>query len=142
SRAGCPRGEVDEAVERSQEGRLAAARGADQRQHLALSHRQRDLANGELLAVGDAELLDPHLLLHICGRPRAAVWRHPRRPDSGGGAVDRRLRDGYRRRVSVDLDPSDRRWHQLFSHLTPFRAMTSTAKLRMTTITSSTNAAA
>ncbi len=35
-------GQLGEPVERAQQGRLAAARGADQRQHLALADRQRD----------------------------------------------------------------------------------------------------
>ena len=49
------RGELGQAVERAQERRLAAARGADEGEHLALADRQRDLAHGELAAVGDRQ---------------------------------------------------------------------------------------
>ena len=56
------RGQVDEPVEGAQQRRLAAAGGADQRQHLALAHVQRNLVDRELLPVGDAQVLGAHPL--------------------------------------------------------------------------------
>ena len=50
-----PSRQLGEAVERAQQRRLAAARGADQREHLALADRQRDGVDGELRAVGDRQ---------------------------------------------------------------------------------------
>ena len=53
-------GQLGEPVERAQQRRLAAAGGADQRQHLALADRQRDRLDRRLAAVGDRDVVDLH----------------------------------------------------------------------------------
>ncbi len=65
-------GDLGEAVQRAQQRRLARAGGADQRQHLALAHRQADVAHDPVLAVGQ-----PHRLERACARAPApaAAWR-------------------------------------------------------------------
>jgi hypothetical protein len=60
--------ELGQAVERTQQRRLAAARRADQREHLAFADRERDLVDRELGAVGDRHVLDRHALDREGGR--------------------------------------------------------------------------
>ena len=111
--AGGPGGDLGEPVQRAQQRRLARAGGADQREHLALAHRQGDVAHDPVLAVGEPHRLGPHALAHVRGR------RASRARLRGGG---RRLRRAGRRRrraagrrdarLAVDRDPPHGRWHQ------------------------------
>ena len=103
------RGDLDQPVERAQQRRLAAAGGADQRQHLALADRQRHLVDRELLAVGDRDLLDPHPfdLRRRAGLARGAPGRRRRRPVPLPVRRCRRRLDHGRR--LVDDDPAHRR---------------------------------
>ena len=60
-------GDLGQAVERAQQRRLARARGADQREHLALTHRQAHVAHDPVLAVGQ-----PHATR--CAYARSRAW--------------------------------------------------------------------
>ena len=71
----------DEAGDHVERGRLAAARGPEQRQQLALVDREVDAVHGHRLAVGLADALQRHDRLagaHRLGPPRA--W--PSRPNT------------------------------------------------------------
>ncbi len=63
------RRQLGEAVERAQQRRLAAAGRADQREHLALVDRQRDVPDRRLLAVEDADVLQAQTLDGALGSP-------------------------------------------------------------------------
>ena len=155
--AGGARGDLGEPVERAQQRRLARARRADQRQHLALAHRQADVAHDPVLAVGQPHRLDAHPLAHV--RPRA---RPARERERGGAAARRRRRwaaRGRRRRAargrprsaaraaasagpcaSLPTRRASRRCAARSARRSPVRRVTSA--LSASTIISSTNAAA
>ena len=170
-RAGARRagGQLGQAVQRAQQRRLAAARRADQREHLAEADRQRDLLDGLVVAVEHRQLVQRHAL-----RPARLTALVPRR--AAGGGVGRRVgvrchgRRNRRRRVQHDLADRRRRAAGLGGRdaggrrhvlglligdhrpaprrvpsspvLAPRRAMRSTAKFSATTSSSRTNAAA
>ena len=151
------RGQLGEAVERAQQRRLAAARGPDEREHLALADRQRDVLDRRLgrrrrrCSAVERHALGP-------GAPRAA--RAPRR----GRPTRRRARPSAasRRRSAAPAAAAGRRrapvGHRdsrllgLIDHApslvdsspvcAPRWRSASTAKFRPMTISSSTNAAA
>ena len=140
-------GQLGEPVERAQQRRLAAARGADQRQHLALADRQRDRFDRLFVAVGDRDVVDLH-----------PPDRELRRADRALRARRSRLARGGRRRCRCGRGGGDLAGRGGSSsgrrrtgggcqelHVPTFRARrwtTSTAALRTRTISSRTKAAA
>ena len=108
-----PGGDLGEAVQRAQQRRLARARRADQREHLALAHRQADVAHDPVLAVGEPHRLDRMRSRTLAAGRRAVCGRAA----AGGGCAGRRryARRRTRRRhvrFAVDDDPAHRGWHQ------------------------------
>src|SRR5690606_27744726 len=68
------------AVERTQERRLAAARGSDERRHGAFGDRDGDVLDREEVAVVDVEVADLDALGHGGYRsPLGLKWRDTRR---------------------------------------------------------------
>src|SRR5262249_19307631 len=125
---------------------LAAARGADQPQHLALVDLEVDTLDSGLARVGDPELLSLHALLDLAAPALPLAGRaeqaRGRRLDCLAGAVRalRRCDDG---RLVIHHDAASGRWglHRAHGSL-PFREIRSTTKfIRITTIRR-TNAAA
>ena len=120
------RRQLGEAVERAQQRRLAAAGRPDQREHLALADRQRDLVDGDLAAVGDRQRLDAHALARaaaagaagargaarraeLCAR-RSPVAPAARRHDASARRRATIRRIGRRRQLrSMRRSPSPRR---------------------------------
>ena len=72
--------QLGQPVQRAQQRRLAAARRADQRQHLALADWQRDRVDGQLAAVGDRQLVDLHPVDRDRRRAGHAATARPRTP--------------------------------------------------------------
>ena len=64
------RRQLGEPVERSQECRLAAARWTDQREHLAVADRQRDVLDRRRVAVEDADVIEAQALAAMGGCAR------------------------------------------------------------------------
>ena len=145
--------QLGQPVQRPQQRRLAAARGSDQREHLALADRQRHGVDGDLRAVGDRHVLDLH---PVDRRTRTAATRRgaatkppermvavavrgrPRRPGLRASARGRLERAAF-----VAGQAPDGRWlSQLHRNALARRLKTSTPTFSTSTIISSTNAAA
>ncbi len=89
-----PRGDLGQAVERAQQRRLARARGADQRQDLALPDGKADVAHDPVLAVGEPHALQSHALEHALRRTTRAARA---RGEMSARALAVRRRRGSRR---------------------------------------------
>ena len=144
-------GQLGEPVERAQQGRLAAAGGADQGEHLALADRQRDLLDGELRRRRRPRARrSPCGGIESCGAP--ILRRLARREAGRRGAVavsvpgERVAALGSLLGLGrvLEVEAPDGRWLQEF-HEPAFRERrwtTSTAAFRSRTMNSRTNAAA
>src|SRR5690349_9437975 len=129
-------GELGEPVERAQQRRLAAARGSDQRQHLALAHRQRYPFDRFAVGVGNRDVVD----LHATDRE---LWSADRSPRGRGKAAGGRRHLGGGSAILEWQTSNRRRGYEL--HVPTFLARRwtmSTAALSASTISSRTKAAA
>ena len=105
------RRQLGQPVERAQQRRLAAARRADQREHLALADRQRDVLDRRLGAVEDAERrrassARARRAARARGRRDAVGAARRRRVADASAARRRRSRPDRRRRRAAGLRSS------------------------------------